>query len=132
MFVAYELHKDGVPVAMGCDVYASVWSHHYQTVFSVDGMQISKVSAYHNTEYQYRPICGMKKHCKGNEFYLGGDCSGWGAGLCQEDPQPELSEDEPQDDVQKNPQEQPQDQSKQGGEPYQNNIGEDQPQEESL
>ncbi|CAN8106403.1 unnamed protein product [Discula destructiva] len=87
MFVAFELRQDNQPVAMVCDSFSSVWSHHYQSLraLAVEGgeLLVIKVSAYHREDYQYPAICALKDHCKGEEFYLGGDCSGWGLGKCQ-------------------------------------------------
>lgn len=95
MFVAYELHETGdrKPVAMVCDTYSSLWSGHYQSLRVVDGMEISKVSVYQRDDYQFPAICAVKEHCKGDEWYEGGDCSGWGAGKCRKSPH----EDEPED-----------------------------------
>lgn len=90
MFVAYELRYNE-PLAMVCELYSSVWSSHYQSLrevvaFTGEGdrtviLQPNKVSVYQRTDYQYPPICAMEEHC-GEDFYAGGDCSGWGKGYC--------------------------------------------------
>lgn len=86
MFVAYELRRTGKPAAMTCDTFSSVWSGHYQSVRVVDAMEISKVSAYQREDYQFPAICAIEEHCKGDEWYEGGDCSGWGREKCREPP----------------------------------------------
>lgn len=94
MFVAYELRKTGKPVAMACDIFSSVWSGHYQSLRMIHTMEISKVSVYRRDDYQYPAICAIKEHCRGDEWYEGGDCSGWGPKKCRELPH----KDEPWDD----------------------------------
>lgn len=94
MFVAYELRSGNKPVAMVCDTFSSVWSHHYQSVRSVDDLEIAKVSVYWRKDYQYPAICAIDEHCSGDEYYAGGDCSGWGPGKCQEAPQEGISLDD--------------------------------------
>lgn len=83
MFVAFELRKEDEPIAMVCDYFSSVWSNHYQTLRAVGDLMVIKISAFVREDYQYPAICVMKEHCKGNEYYPGGDCSGWGPGNCQ-------------------------------------------------
>lgn len=87
MFVAYELRSNNKPVAMVCDTFSSVWSHHYQSIRGVDDMEVTKVSVYSRKDYQYQAICAIEEHCSDDEYYIGGDCSGWGPGKCQEEPQ---------------------------------------------
>lgn len=82
MFVAFELRKEGAPVALICDAYSSVWNNHYQSAREVEGMQVISVAAYQRDDYQFPAICAMKEHCKGDNYYEGGDCSGWGKGMC--------------------------------------------------
>lgn len=90
MFVTYELRYN-IPLAMVCELYSSVWSSHYQSLrgvvaFGGEGerpviLRPNKVSVYQRTDYQYPPICAMEEYC-GEDFYAGGDCSGWGQGYC--------------------------------------------------
>lgn len=91
MFVAYELIYNNTPVAMVCELYSSVWSSHYQSLrevvaFGGEGERTvilypNKVSVYQRKDYEYPPICAMEEYC-GEDFYAGGDCSGWGQGYC--------------------------------------------------
>lgn len=87
MFVAFELRRDNNPVAMACDSFSSVWSNHYQTLRGVEDLLVFKVSAFQREDYQYPAICAIEEHCKGDEYYLGGDCSGWGPGKCEQAPE---------------------------------------------
>jgi hypothetical protein len=90
MFVAWELRYD-VGLAMVCEAYSSVWSSRYQTlreVFAFTGheretirLHPTKIAVFSRNDYPYPPICAMEDHC-GNDFYAGGDCSGWGKGFC--------------------------------------------------
>lgn len=82
-FVAFELRKGKEPVGMVCGSYSSVWSSHYQSLRGVEDMLIFRVAAYAREDYQYPPICVLEEHCKGDEYYAGGDCGGWGQGKCQ-------------------------------------------------
>ncbi|ROV92752.1 hypothetical protein VMCG_09052 [Cytospora schulzeri] len=97
MFVAYELQTQpdsldeiaGQPVSMVCELYSSVWSSHYQSVREVAGFVAgqkamlgpAKVSIYDREDYAYPPICAMRDACR-EDYYAGGDCSGWGEGYC--------------------------------------------------
>ncbi|KUI74407.1 hypothetical protein VM1G_10021 [Cytospora mali] len=99
MFVAYELQmriptkyeKAGTPVSMVCELYSSVWSSRYQGVVEVQGevhgrhtmLKPTRVSIYDRGGYSYPPICAMEELC-GEDYYAGGDCSGWGDGHCRE------------------------------------------------
>lgn len=76
MFVAFELRRDNIPVAMICDSFSSVWSNHYQTLRGLDDLLVFKVSAFQREDYQFPPICAIEEHCQGDEYYPGGDCSG--------------------------------------------------------
>lgn len=86
MFVAFELRRANTPVAMVCETFSSVWSNHYQTQREVHNLLVFKVSAFQREDYQYPAICAIKEHCKGDQYYLGGDCSGWGLGKCKQAP----------------------------------------------
>lgn len=90
MFVAYELDYN-YPLGMVCELYSSVWSSHYQSLREIVAfsngsettvrLRPNRVSVYQRNDYQYPPICAMEEYC-GNDFYAGGDCSGWGPDYC--------------------------------------------------
>ncbi|KAH8879989.1 hypothetical protein GQ53DRAFT_833648 [Thozetella sp. PMI_491] len=86
MFTAFELHKNGVPHAMVCVEYSSVWDNIYGTwegeTSDKDETYAPKlVEVYTRSDYKYHPICADKEKC-GDRFNAGGDCSGWGEGYC--------------------------------------------------
>lgn len=87
MFITYELRKADRPMGMVCEAFSSVWSPRYQTIHTIDAMIIRKVSVYRREDYQYPAICAISEHCKGDEWYTGGDCSGWGPEKCRKSPQ---------------------------------------------
>jgi hypothetical protein len=87
MFTSFELHKNGIPHALVCVHYSAIWANQYGTWTgdvdsNGDSYTPSVIEVYTRADYQFSAICADPVLCLGDDFYAGGDCSGWGATYC--------------------------------------------------
>ncbi len=82
--VVYVLSDENQPQGIYCSMYTEEWAPEYATNYGQyrgsHYWSVSQVYAYTANSYTYSPICAVGG-CPNNSFQ-GGNCGGWGAGIC--------------------------------------------------